>query len=416
LIEYTSRRSEGSMKRDAEALTGSPDWISSTQAADRLGVRLQTLYAYVSRGLLSSRRRPGLAGTWFDRRDVEAFARRKPLHHSPVRRTFAFKGVSTDVSRVDAGDLLYRGRDALALAEGHNFEEVRSWILGGGAVHPPSHIPSPAAARVVRRAVGALPRDTSVPARLRVGVTAASGVDPRRSDLSDRGLCESARRITAALLWSLSDREAGATAAASGWYDAYRTPVTPPLDAILERVVNGSLILLLDHGLAPSTVAARVAASTRADPYAVVAAGLAALDGPLHGGAPARVHELLGAVLGGRDAGSALADHVQACGGDVVGFGHPLYPEGDPRAAAILLSLARVPCAAAAIDALERLVAEIGNARLRPNVDSALAVLTRALEFPPEASSSLFAIARATGWIAHAREEYGEAPLRWRGG
>jgi citrate synthase len=184
-----------------------------------------------------------------------------------------------------------------------------------------------------------------------------------------------------------------------------------PRRALL-RALNGALVLLADHELAASTFAARVAASTRADPYAVVLAGLGALAGPLHGRAGRHSRRLLEAAAAEGPA-AALADAL-ATYGLYPGFGHPLYPHGDPRAVG-LLDLVRSavgPDAMAAADDLAMTVRR--RAGVEPNIDFALAVLTAAADMRADAAEVVFTVARTAGWLAHAMEEYTAPPLRFR--
>src|SRR5690606_38814967 len=111
-----------------------------------------------------------------------------------------------------------------------------------------------------------------------------------------------------------------------------------PRDPRLAELVRGALVLCAEHELNVSAFAARVVASTGAHLHATVCTGLAALSGPRHGGATARAHALIGEAL----ASPSPADHVAARwqrGDDLPGFGHALYPDGDPRAAALLAML-----------------------------------------------------------------------------
>ncbi|WP_250003509.1 citrate/2-methylcitrate synthase [Actinoplanes sp. M2I2] len=176
------------------------------------------------------------------------------------------------------------------------------------------------------------------------------------------------------------------------------------------NLLDAALILLADHDIAASTLAARVAASTRAHPYAVVGAGLAALDGPLHGAASSFAYALLTETMTRPDPIDAIADKLRA-GDPVPGFGHRLYPNGDPRAVALLDMLGDTR----ARDAAER-VAHVMRTRsgLHPNVDLALAAITLEHNMPPDAGETIFAVARTAGWIAHALEEYADRPSRFR--
>ncbi len=164
------------------------------------------------------------------------------------------------------------------------------------------------------------------------------------------------------------------------------------------------LVLLADHELNASTFVARCVASTAATPHAVVVAALAALSGRRHGGASARAAALFRDIARSEDPLTLMAARL-ARDEDLPGFGHFLYPDGDPRAAAILAATARArPRAQAAIAA-----AAAAGARLTgrlPNVDFALAAATTALGLPPNAALGLFVVGRAVGWVAHAIEQY----------
>jgi citrate synthase len=176
-------------------------------------------------------------------------------------------------------------------------------------------------------------------------------------------------------------------------------------------ILDAALVLLSDHELATSTLAARVAASTRADPFSVVLAGLGAVAGKLHGKAARSVHELL-AHAAATSPEVAVARALDE-GGATLGFGHPVYRGTDPRAAHLLERLAPMlkRDARRCLDDVQRIAS---GGRAMPNVDFALGALAFAMQMPLGATEAIFAIARAAGWIAHALEEYGEAPLRFR--
>jgi citrate synthase len=161
--------------------------------------------------------------------------------------------------------------------------------------------------------------------------------------------------------------------------------------------VRRALVLLADHELNASTFATRVAISTGAPLAAGVMSGLATLSGPLHGRAALGVQELLSAAKRlGPD--NAVREWL-AQGRPVVGFGHPLYPAGDPRAAALLAELSPSGENLRLAEVVEEVIGE------KPNIDFALALLTRICRLPPEAPLMLFAIARCVGWLAHAIEQ-----------
>ncbi len=167
--------------------------------------------------------------------------------------------------------------------------------------------------------------------------------------------------------------------------------------------------------MAISTLAARAAASARANPYAVVTAGLGALDSLLHGNASVEAARMLGRIVAGESPERVVADTVAVRGGAVPGFGQALYPGIDPRARAILGMLAAVDGAQPVLDAAARTSRMIAaRTGAHPNVDFALAALTLATGMAPDAGEVIFATARSVGWIAHALAEYRERPLRLR--
>lgn len=179
-------------------------------------------------------------------------------------------------------------------------------------------------------------------------------------------------------------------------------------------IVNAALVLLADHELATSTMAARIAASARSDVFSVVLTGMGPLAGPLHGSASGPVHQTL-ADAASRGARAAVATAVERHG-SVPGFGHPLYPDGDPRAALLLAQLAEGFADAPEIDAANAVMGAVDlRSRAKPNIDFALGLLSVLAHMPSDAGEAIFTIARAAGWVAHAIEEYKEPALRFRG-
>jgi len=168
-------------------------------------------------------------------------------------------------------------------------------------------------------------------------------------------------------------------------------------------LIRRALVLLADHELNASAFAARVAASTGASLSACTLAGLSVLSGPLHGGVFSRV-SLLAEEARQSGPGEAVAARM-AHGVAAPGFGHPLYPEGDPRARAIFATFDAPPALAALRSAV---VAATGE---RDNIDFAVVALTEALGLPDDAPFALFAVARCAGWLAHAMEQAASGTL-----
>jgi len=175
-------------------------------------------------------------------------------------------------------------------------------------------------------------------------------------------------------------------------------------------------VLLADHELAASTLAARVAASVRADPYAVVATGLGALGGSLHGGASLGAEVMLASAAGPADAARVVGDLLRR-GERLPGFGHFVYQTGDPRAVLLLKLLRHAAPGSPRLAVAEAVAAEARKRALpEPNIDFALAALAGVAGMVPGAGEAIFAVARTAGWLAHALEEYARnIPIRPRG-
>ncbi|GAU69589.1 putative citrate synthase [Streptomyces sp. NBRC 110611] len=386
--------------------------LSTREAADRLGVKPETVYAYVSRGQLTSRREPGGRGSTFDPGEIEALARRGGRREpSGPGGELAFR---TGITLIDRGHCYFRGVDATELAAHYRFEEVAEWLWTGELRRGIHFTAPPDALSAARRAVRALPDHSGQMDQLRAALIAAAAADPLRFDLSEEAVLGTARCLIPTLVDALPavgtpHRGAGRLA----WRLWPRLTAQPPDEATL-RVLDAALVLLIDHDLAVSTLAVRVAASARAHPYAIVSAGFGALDGTLHGAASGLAHRMLLDVLDRGSAAAVVADHLRA-GRTVPGLGHRVYPGEDPRARALFALLEDVPRARPALTAAREVITTAArHTELPANVDLALAVLTVATGMPAEAGETVFALARTVGWIAHALEEYAEPPVRVR--
>jgi citrate synthase len=394
--------------------------LTTREAAERLGVKPETVYAYVSRGLLTSRRAEGGRGSTFDATEVDALARRaarRPGDDTPGSGgtgAGAVGPVRTGITLIEKDRYYFRGVDATELAARYGYEEIAEW-LWTGVMRPGARFTAPEQTlAAARRSVAALPAHSGPMDRLRVTAIAAAAADPLRFDLSPEAVLGSARTLIPALVDALPP--AGQPHRGEGrlaWRLWSRLTERTPDDASL-RVLDAALALLIDHDLAASTLAVRVAASARAHPYAVVSAGLGALEGPLHGAASGLAHRFLVEVLERGAAAPVVADHLRT-GQPVPGLGHRLYSGDDPRARMLFRLLEAVPMAAPALAAARDVVETAArHTPLHANVDLALAVLSVASAMPAEAGETVFAVARTAGWIAHALEEYAEPPLRMR--
>jgi citrate synthase len=360
------------------------DWLTATEAMEELGVRPQTLYAYVSRGRIEAKaQEDDPRKSLYRGADVAELAKRKRQGRkaSQVAAAAIAWGepvLPSAITTIQGGKLYYRGLDAAELARTATFETVSEhlWQAPSGLFatpyqNPPTYGP---AARGRMFALLAARAATDVAGRGRAAPTLLPEA--------------------AALLEAFADAVAGQS-----------TPA--PIHVRLARawhcdddgadLIRRTLVLAADHELNASTFAARVTASTGASLAAAALAGLAALSGPLHGGMAARVQVFVQESL---KVGAEAAVRARIVAGlPIPGFGHPLYPAGDPRAAALLDAFILTPEYQAILDAV------LAITGVPPNIDFALTALTWTLDLPDEAPFLIFATARMAGWIAHALEQ-----------
>jgi citrate synthase len=407
--------------------------VTAAEAARRLGVKQTTLYAYVSRGVLRRRKTADGRSSLFDAGEVEQLARRGRPRRQAGTADIVIESAITEIA---GRELRYRGLEVTELAVRRGFEEVAGWLWSGAF---PASLAvwqaRPDALAVGRAAQAALPPAALPLERLQVIVPAMAATDPLRLQLDPPAVIAAGKNIIAGMAGCLpwpAGRQPGDSGPAGG------SPAETPAiagpgagDAIAVRLwsrlcgrraspgllsaLQAALVLLADHELAASTLAARVAASVRADPYAVVATGLGAVGGALHGGASLGAETMLAAAGAPADVPGVIRDLLRR-NERVPGFGHFVYRTGDPRAALLLDLVRRAAPRSRQLAVAEAVLAEVARKGLpRPNIDFALATLTRVAGMATGAGEAIFAVARTAGWIAHALEEYARsAPLRPR--
>jgi len=403
------------------------DWIGAAEAAQRLGIKQASLYSYVSRGVLTRRRGTDGRASLFDPDEVAALASRgRPRRKPGAAELF----IETSLTEIAGDSLWYRGHDVTVLAGERTFEEVAGLLWTGsfgGAGTEPWRAASEAIA-VAAAAQGALPAGTLPLERLQVIVPALAATDPFRLHLDPPAVITAARGLIAGLVDCLPIAAASpGTASSPG--AASPGPAGPsiaerlaarlcprPDQPGLTAVLQAALVLLADHELAASTLAARVAASVRVDPYAVVATGLGAVGGALHGGASLGAELMLASASGPADAAKVIG-HMLRRGERIPGFGHFVYETGDPRAVTLLSMLHALAPGSPRLAIADAVLAEARRRALpAPNIEIALAALTDVAGLIRGAGEAVFAIARSAGWLAHALEEYArKTPIRPRG-
>lgn len=392
----------------------SPAHLTAGEAAELLGVSRATLYAYVSRGMIRSEPVPGSRRRRYDRSDVERLRRRKRLRRDPSSAgesslAWGEPVVESALTLIDGGRLHYRGRDVVELAAESAFEGVAALLWQGREEQSGALFDRPwprldgAAGQVAARLGRTAPVE-----RCQAVLPLAGAADPAGWDLRPAAVAVTAARILrlVALLAAGGaaepEPEDGVAAVlAANW----------GLEGEAVRAVEQALVLCADHELNVSAFTARCVASAAASPYDAVAAALAALKGGRHGGLTARFAALLDEVGAEGPAAPVLADRLRR-GESIPGFGHPLYPDGDPRAARLLELAGEVSPDPRRLARLRATVLAAGELLAeKPTLDVGLTALALALELPAAAPLTLFAVGRTAGWLAHAIEEYDRGEL-----
>lgn len=412
-------------KNPSQAPANGPEgeFLSAKEAAGLLGVKLPTLYAYTSRGLIQSV--PGAKGRSrrYRRTDLDRLCARRDARagHGPVAAAALRQGEpvldsSITLISIEEGPI-YRGRSAISLArEGWSFERVAEGLWSGdwnGSARESDWRP-PDLGFDLDAMCQLLPARVGPLAVLSLGTAILASQDPGRFSWHPDAVLPRVRhllrRSTALLALGREGPARAETIAASleapNLAAAIAASFSCPLEALELDALNRALVLTADHELNASTFAARVAASTGADVYGCILAALAALSGPRHGGAADRVDALL------EEAGEAsrvqqVVHDRQRRGETVEGFAHPIYaPHPDPRGE-MLVALAgslgsdrpELRSVLALVESME--AAGYGG----PSIDVGLVAISCALGLPRGSAAALFAIGRCAGWVAHALEQ-----------
>ncbi|HEY0603736.1 MAG TPA: citrate synthase family protein [Herpetosiphonaceae bacterium] len=384
-------------------------YLTARQAAEELEISLATLYAYVSRGLIRSEATGGDTRTRrYRAEDVQKLKERKEQQRNPgkVAESALHWGapvMESALTLIANGRLFYRGHDAIQLATTHTVEQVAALLWTGELPADGSGLFETTGEALSEQGAALLQLLAHVPTveAFQVLLPLAAADDLAAYDLRPAAVIQTGGRILR-LLTAIASAERSLS---DGIVQALQRRWRPN-DPHALALLDAALILCADHELNVSAFTARCVASAGSTPYAVVIAGLSALQGVKHGGHSARVEALL------REAGTpagvrlALAQRLKR-GEQIPGFGHQLYPNGDPRGAALLQLISAaypnspaVALSQAMVEQVQRLIGE------HPTIDFGLATLSAALELPPGSPLTLFALGRTIGWIGHAIEQY----------
>jgi|SRR5688572_20065645 citrate synthase len=327
--------------------------------------------------------------------------------------------------RGEEGFFHYRGYPAPMLARTQPLEAVWYLVQRG---HLPDHAELRAFAeeaavhrRLDARLLDALPslaREGTVMSAVRTALSLAGQSASPWLDLSPNARAREAMRLSAvmpslvAAVWRVRNGQAPVTSqpglSVASDYLEMIAGASPSVAA--EKAVERYLLLTIDHGFNASTFATRVVTSTGADLTAAAVAGIAALSGPLHGGAPSRVVDML-KEIGTVDRARPWIERALAAGERIMGFGHRVYRTEDPRSAALKETALALggPVVELAVEvervALEILDRKYPERRLRTNVEFYAGVVLHEIGLPSELFSPTFAVSRMIGWMAHALEQ-----------
>lgn len=398
-------------------------WVDSRTAARHLGIQQRSLYAYVSRGQVRSvageHGRPRL----YSLEDLERLRVRRDARagHGAVAAGALRWGepvLDSAITAITPRGPAYRGHLAVELAgSGVPFENVAELLWSGYLPDEPvvwSRSAPPVAQVGKLVPYGARPLDV-----MPVLIDIAALADQQRRDARPDAIIARGRALIPLLATALAPEFGAATVTRALGAGSVATIAARALglDDSAAPIIDVALVLLADHELNASSFTARIAASTDADPFACVSAALATMSGPKHGAAPELVARFADEV-GGPEQARAAVRALRKKGDVPPGFGHLLYPGGDPRARPLLaiardlVTTTRSPLAkrARTLLAIVDVTADLARrdeikAMAEPSVDVGVAAVVAALGVQPAAGSGLFAVARSAGWLAHALEQ-----------
>lgn len=391
-------------------------YITGADASKALGIKRQSLYAYVSRGLVRSIAQPGRRDRLYYREDIERLQKRMGGRGGMPETVEAVLSWGQPVLHTSVTELrpvgpVYRGRPAIALAEsGRSFESVAELLWTGmdlpqvtawDATEIPPGLPARLGAAV--RGVEGL-SCLRLMAMMTPLVAMMGNLRPdfeRGSTVSDARqlLCLYCRALG---LMGPTGRFVTAARPDMPLAELFLRAVSGPLNRDALSAINFAFILCADHELSPATLAARIAASAGAELRACLLAAIGTHSGYFLASGCDQSEAFLRAARDPQEMHARMLE-IERSGGRIPGYNIKAYPDGDPRARRLLELAAGLGPEGRQI---QRLVSEVEQTfDLRPSLEVGLVALTAALDLPPRTASAIWSVARCAGWIAHVIEQ-----------
>jgi citrate synthase len=374
-----------------------PLYLSAGEAAAELSISPATLYAYVSRGLVRSEpAEEGSRARRYRADDVRSLKnRRAPMVEGQGLKAADLPLMDSAVSTITAEGPIYRGVKATTLSETATLEQAATLLWDSQSADPFAKSNMPVVSPTMR-AIMAATKDAPPIDRAVAVLSQATEADPRAYNTVSEGRAATGARILRLVVATMIGAEPSADPLHKQIARAWA-----PKHKHAEDLIRRALVLLADHELNSSTFTVRCAASTGISLYDAVIAGLVALKGPRHGGVGPMASKMLDTLMAGNIA--AIVRERVSLGERFPGFGHMVYRDGDPRADSLFGALVKTGIdARLAVEIPERIKDATGAFA---NCDYALAVMRRELDLPPGSETTIFAMARTAGWIAHAIEQ-----------
>lgn len=392
-----------------EEKIGQARYLTAREAANELNINLPTLYAYVSRGLIRSEATGDNKRTRrYRAEDVQKLKERQELHRNPAKIAenalhWGAPVLESAITLLANDRLYYRGYDVLELATRYPVEQVAALIWTGelSADLPLLASPGPSARPDQWPAMRPFLTHLTPIESFQVLLPLAGAADLAAYDLRPVTVVQTGARILSLLTQIAAGKPMSQPGIAQALQNAW-----VPADPQAAGLINAALILCADHELNVSAFTARCVASVGSSPYQVVLAGLAALQGVKHGRISDRIEAFWREASTPAEVRQTMASYLKR-GERIPGFGHPLYPAGDPRGRLLLQLVKAASPDSPAVKLASTVVSEASELLgEQPTVDFGLVTLAQTLRLPPGAALTLFALGRTIGWIGQAIEQY----------